>query len=165
MSGQDTKAGLSWRQLRDPWVFAATGFGCGFVPVAPGTVGSILGVAVWFFVLAAQGFYTRAAATLAAFFVGVLVVDRVVKRHRPGDAPAIVLDEIVGVWFALLFVPKSPVWIVAAFVLFRIADVAKPWPVSWADTRIKGGLGIMADDLIAGLMATVVIAVAWLAMP
>lgn len=164
MSNQDSQAGLSWRQLRDPWVFVATGFGCGFVPVAPGTVGSVLGVAAWFFVLAGQDFYTRAAAALAALFAGVLVVDRVVKRHRPGDAPAIVLDEIVGVWFALLFAPKSAVWIAAAFVLFRIADIAKPWPVSWADTRIKGGLGIMADDLIAGLMATVVIAVAWLAM-
>lgn len=164
MSNQDSQAGLSWHQLRDPWVFIATGFGCGFVPIAPGTVGSILGVAVWFFVLAGQDFYTRGAVALAAFFAGVLVVDRVVKRHRPGDAPAIVLDEIVGVWFALLFAPKSPTWIAAAFVLFRIADIAKPWPVSWAETRIKGGRGIMADDLIAGLMATVVIAVAWLAM-
>ena len=164
MSNRDSQAGLSWRQLRDPWVCVATGFGCGFVPVAPGTVGSLLGVAVWYFVLAGQDFYTRAAAALAAFLAGVLVVDRVVKRHRPGDAPAIVLDEIVGVWFALLFAPKSPAWVVAAFVLFRIADITKPWPVSWADTRIRGGLGIMADDLIAGLMATVVVAVAWLAL-
>lgn len=165
MGNRAGQAGLSWRQLRDPWVFVATGLGCGFVPVAPGTVGSILGVAAWWFVLAHQDIYTRSAAVLAAFFAGVLIVDRVVKRHRPGDAPAIVLDEIVGVWFALLFVPMSPVWVAAAFVLFRIADIAKPWPVSWADTRIKGGLGIMADDLIAGLTAGVVIALAGLAMP
>ena len=164
MGNRDRQAGLSWRHLRDPWVFVATGFGCGFVPVAPGTVGSILGVAVWWLFLADQDFYARAAVALAAVFAGVLVVDRVVKRHRPGDAPSIVLDEIVGVWFALLFAPKSPAWVAAAFVLFRIADIAKPWPVSWADTRVKGGLGIMGDDVIAGLMAGVVIAVAWFAM-
>lgn len=165
MGNRDSRAGLSWRQLRDPWAFVATGFGCGLVPVAPGTVGSVLGVAVWLFVLANQDAYTRAAAALAAFFAGVLIVDRVVKRHRLGDAPVIVLDEIVGVWFALLFVPMSPGWVAAAFVLFRIADVAKPWPVSWADSRVKGGLGIMGDDLIAGLMASVVIALAGFVMP
>lgn len=165
MGNRDGKTGLSWHQLRDPWAFVATGFGCGFVPVAPGTVGSALGVAVWLFVLADQDVYTRAAAALAAFFAGVLIVDRVIKRHRLGDAPAIVVDEIVGVWFALLFVPKSPAWVAAAFVLFRIVDIAKPWPVSWADTRVKGGLGIMSDDLVAGLIAGAVVAVAWLAMP
>ena len=164
MGNGDGHRGLCWRQLRDPWVFVATGFGCGFVPVAPGTVGSIVGVVVWLFVLADQDFYARAAAALAAFFAGVLIVDRVAKRHRPGDAPAIVLDEIVGVWFALLFAPKSPAWVAAGFVLFRIADIAKPWPVSWADTRVTGGLGIMADDLIAGLMATVVVSIVWLAV-
>ena len=165
MGDRDGQAGLSWRHLRDPRVLVATGFGCGFVPFAPGTVGSVVGAAVWWFVLADQGVYLRAVAALAAFFAGVLIVDRVVKRHRLGDAPAIVLDEIVGVWFALVFVPMSPVWLAAAFVLFRIADIAKPWPVSWADTRVKGGLGIMADDLIAGLMASVVIALAGFAMP
>ncbi|MDE0040055.1 MAG: phosphatidylglycerophosphatase A [Gammaproteobacteria bacterium] len=165
MGSRDGQTGFSWRQLGDPWVFVATGFGCGFVPVAPGTVGSALGVAIWWFVLSDQDVYTRAAAAFAAFFAGVLIVDRVVKRHRLGDAPAIVLDEIAGVWFALLFVPMSPLWATAAFVLFRIADIAKPWPVSWADTRVKGGLGIMADDLIAGLMASVVVGAAGLAMP
>ena len=165
MGNRNGPAGLSWRQLRDPWVFVATGFGCGFVPFAPGTAGSVLGAAVWWFVLADQGVYTRAAAALAASFAGVLIVGRVVKRHRLGDAPAIVLDEIVGVWVALLFAPKSLPWVAAGFVLFRIADIAKPWPVSWADTRVKGGPGVMADDLIAGLMVSVAVGVAGLAMP
>lgn len=165
MGNRDGQTGLSRRQLRDPWVFVATGFGCGFVPFAPGTVGSVVGAAVWWFVLADQDVYTRAAAALAALFAGVLIVDRVVKRHRLGDAPAIVLDEIVGVWFALLFVPMSPIWVAAAFVLFRIADITKPWPVSWADSRVTGGLGIMGDDLIAGLMASIVIALAGFVMP
>ena len=155
---------LSWRDLSDPRALVATGFGCGFVPAAPGTAGSLLGTVVWWFAFADLGFYVRAAAAFAAFFVSVLIVDGVVKRRRLGDEPAIVLDEIVGVWFALMFVPKSIPWVAMGFVLFRIADIAKPWPVSLIDTRVTGGLGVMADDLVAGLMATVVVSMAWLAV-
>ena len=142
----------------------ATGFGCGFAPVAPGTAGSLLGAVVWWFVFADLDFYLRAAGAFVAFIIGVLIVDGVVKRRRLGDDPAIVLDEIVGVWFALAFVPKSILWVATGFVLFRIADIAKPWPVSLIDTRVTGGLGVMADDLVAGLMAAVVVSMAWLAL-
>lgn len=164
MSTRNDPATLSWRDLRDPPTLLATGFGTGFAPTAPGTVGSLLGVGIWWFVFADLDFLLRAAAAFAVFFAGVLIVEGVVKRHNLGDEPAIVLDEIIGVWFALLFVPKSLPWVAAAFILFRIADIAKPWPVSWIDTRVTGGLGIMADDLIAGLMGTAVISVASLAI-
>ena len=142
----------------------STGFGCGLAPIAPGTVGSVLGALVWWFAFADLDYHLRATAAFAAFFAATWVVDRAVKRHGLGDEPAIVLDEIIGVWFASLFAPKSLPWLVGAVVLFRIADIAKPWPVSLIDTRVSGGLGIMADDLAAGLMATVVVA-AWLAIP
>ena len=142
----------------------ATGFGCGLAPIAPGTVGSLLGVVVWWFVLADLDHFTRTAAAFAAFFLGVWIIERLVGRYELGDEPAIVLDEIVGVWFALLFLPKSIPWVVAAFILFRIADIAKPWPVSWADSYVKGGLGIMLDDCIAGLMTAVVVSAAFLAL-
>ena len=134
----------------------ATGFGCGLAPVAPGTVGSILGAALWWFALADLDFYTRTAAAFAGFFLAVVIIERVVQRHGLGDEPAIVLDEVVGMWFALLYLPKSIWWVCVAFVLFRIADIAKPWPVSWADRRVEGGIGIVFDDVIAGLMALVV---------
>lgn len=152
-NGNDDPAALTWRQLRDPRVLLATGLGCGFAPVAPGTVGSVLGAVIWWFVFAELDYYVRVAASFAVFLLGVLVVDAAVKRYRLGDDRAIVLDEVVGMWFALLFMPKSIPWVAAAFVLFRIADIVKPWPASWVDTRVRGGLGIMADDLIAGLMA------------
>ena len=155
---------LSWRDLDDPRTLLATGFGCGFAPVAPGTAGSLAGAAIWWFVFADLDYLLRAASAFAVFFLGVLLVEGVVKRRNLGDDPAIVLDEIVGVWFALLFVPKSVPWVAAAFVLFRIADIAKPWPVSWIDTRVTGGLGVMADDLLAGLMAAAVVSVAWMAL-
>lgn len=161
MSTSNAPATLSWRDLRDPRTLLATGFGTGLAPAAPGTVGSLLGAAIWWFVFADLDFLLRAVSAFAVFFGGVLIVESVVKRHDLGDEPAIVLDEVVGVWFALLFMPKSLPWVAAAFILFRIADIAKPWPVSRIDTRVTGGLGIMADDLIAGLMTTAVALAAW----
>lgn len=102
----------------------------------------------------------QVAVALVAFGGGVVLVDRVVRRYGLGDAPAIVCDEIAGCWLALAVVPKSWPWVVAAFVLFRLGDVAKPWPVSWADRSVGGGLGIMLDDLIAGSLVAVLLAVA-----
>ncbi len=163
-NGNDTPVALTWRELRDPWVLLATGLGCGFAPVAPGTVGSMLGAVVWWFVFADLDYFLRAVGAFAVFFFGVLVVDGAAQRYGVGDDRAIVLDEVVGMWFALLLMPKSIPWVAAAFVLFRIADVLKPWPASWVDTRVTGGLGIMGDDLIAGIMASVVMALAGLAM-
>ena len=163
-NGNNQPAALSWRDLGDPRVLLATGFGCGLAPFAPGTVGSVLGAVIWWFVFADLDFYVRAIAAFAVLYASVLIVDSVLQRHGPGDHPTIVLDEVVGMWFALLFVPKSLLWAAAAFVLFRIADIVKPWPASRIDTRITGGIGIMADDLVAGLMATIVVAVAWYAV-
>ena len=141
-------------------MLAATGFGTGLSPVAPGTVGSVLAVLIWWFAIAPAQFLVQVAVALAAFGVGVLVVNRVVKRYELGDEPAIVWDEIAGCWLALAVVPKSLPWVVAAFALFRLADIAKPWPVSWADRSVKGGLGVMLDDLIAGVLVAALLAIA-----
>ena len=142
----------------------ATGFGCGLAPVAPGTVGSLLGAAIWWFALADLDFYTRSAVVSVGFLAATWMVERLVQRYDLGDEPAIVIDEVVGMWFAVLYLPKSILWLCVAFVLFRIADIAKPWPASWADRTVKGGLGIMLDDGIAGLMALVVALAAWYAL-
>ena len=146
--------------LLDPLALLATGFGTGLSPYAPGTVGSLLAVLIWWFAVAEFPLVARVAVALVAFGLGVLVVERVVRRHELGDAPAIVWDEIAGCWLALAVVPKSWPWVVAAFVLFRVADIAKPWPVSWADRSVGGGLGVMLDDLIAGGLVAALLAVA-----
>jgi phosphatidylglycerophosphatase A len=81
-----------------------------------------------------------------------------VRLHDPG---AFVFDEFVGQWTALLFVARGPWWaVLSAFALFRLFDVWKPFPVGWADRRLRGGLGVMADDVLAGLMAAAVLALA-----
>jgi phosphatidylglycerophosphatase A len=74
-----------------------------------------------------------------------------------GDASAFVLDEFVGQWVALLAAPKSLLAVVVGFALFRAFDVVKPWPVSWADRRLRGGLGVVVDDVLAGVLAAVVL--------
>ena len=153
---------MTARHLRDPLALVAAGFGCGLSPYAPGTVGTALGAILWWFLLAELDLLVRVGVVVGAFAAGVAIVDRVVQRHRLGDEPAIVLDEIVGCWVALLTVPKTLPWAVAALALFRLGDIVKPWPVSWADRTIKGGLGIMLDDLIAGAFVALLLLAAQL---
>ena len=92
-------------------------------------------------------------ATAAA----VWIVDRACRAAGGGDASAFVLDEFVGQWVALVAAPKSLLWVGAGFALFRIFDVVKPWPVSWADRRLAGGAGVVLDDVFAGVLAAVVL--------
>lgn len=148
---------LRLQHLHDPIVLAATGGGSGLVPIAPGTAGSAVGVALWWFLLADLGIAWQAGIVGAAFVLGVLAAEGAVQRYSLGDEPAIVVDEMVGCAVALLAVPKSWPWVLAAFVLFRVADIAKPWPIGWADRNVSGGLGIMLDDLLAGLLVAAIL--------
>ena len=171
------------RHLRDPWALIALGGGSGLVPFAPGTAGSLLAVALWWLLLADLHWLLQSAAALIAFGVGLLALNRVVKRYSTtgeplDDEPAFVIDEIVGCWVALASVPKSWPWIVAAFALFRLADILKPWPVSWADRSLahrpscenrsnspwQRALGIMLDDLLAGVLAAALLLAAQYAL-
>lgn len=154
----DREAKLTAGDLRDPLVLIATGAGCGLVPVAPGTVGSLVGTVIWWLGFAELGLFVRAAVACAAFAAATLVVQRLQARKAVGDSPAIVVDEIVGVWFALLAAPNSPYWVVAGFLVFRMLDIVKPWPISWADRNLKGGFGIVVDDVMAGIATTGILA-------
>ena len=136
------------------------GGGAGLAPFAPGTAGSLLAVALWWLLLADLAWFAQLGIAAAAFGVGALAAQRLVRRYRLGDEPGIVVDEIVGCWLALATAPKSLVWATAAFLLFRAGDILKPWPVSWADRNVKGGLGIMLDDAIVGIAVAIVLLLA-----
>jgi phosphatidylglycerophosphatase A len=130
-------------------------FGCGLSPWAPGTVGSIgslpLGLAIYW----AYGAITLAVCAVLMFFVGWAVA-HVHLKGDSGDAKDpqwIVVDEVVGQWIALAAMPLHPLSVLLALGLFRLFDITKPWPVSWADRSVGGALGIMLDDLLAGLYA------------
>ena len=147
---------LAPRDARSPAVLLATGFGAGFLPWMPGTWGALLGALVWWFTFAdaTAAAQLGAVAALAAF--SHLLLSGLCARRRVGDDPAIVIDEVCGVWVALLFMPRSLAALAVGFALFRLFDIAKPWPVSWGE-RVPGGLGVLLDDLIAGALALAVL--------
>jgi phosphatidylglycerophosphatase A len=140
------------------WI--AFGFGAGLSPMAPGTMGTLLAVPIYLLLANLPGLvYMLAVAALVA--VGVWACGKVVADSDDQDPPAIVWDEVVGFLVAMAAAPMiSLAWIIMGFLLFRLFDIYKPWPVSWAQQRFnRGGLGLIVDDLVAGAMAWVVLKV------
>lgn len=140
---------------RNPAQLLATGFGIGLLPVAPGTWASLAALPAAWLIAGAGGRAGLALAALAAFLVGVWAAGACVRQMGDGDPDPrrVVIDEIAGQWLTLLAVEPGLVHYAIGFVLFRAFDILKPWPVDWADRRIKGGLGIMLDDVLAAVYA------------
>ncbi len=141
---------LKLSNLRDPAVFWASGLGVGFARPAPGTWGSIFAVAIWWLLLSELGVAAQAAVIAIYLVSAVVACQRVCTRYGVDDASEMVADEVAGMWIALLTAPK--VWWIClvALALFRLMDVLKPGPVGWLDSRIKGGIGVILDDVVAG---------------
>lgn len=137
---------------RDPGHLLALGFGSGLSPVAPGTCGTFVGVGLYLLLarLGMPGFVIVVTLLAGA---GVWLCGRTARKLAVHDHPAIVWDEVVGYQVAMIGAPAGWVWILLGFGLFRLFDIAKPWPVSALDRGLRGGAGIMLDDLAAGLMA------------
>lgn len=140
---------LSPQLLRDPIHFCALGFGAGLSPWAPGTAGTLIAVpiVIW---LGSYGSHIHSAATVLLCLVGIFLCDASAKRLGVHDHPGIVWDEIAGFSITMLAVPHTWYWLLAGFVVFRFLDIVKPWPIREADHRLRGGLGIMLDDMMAG---------------
>ena len=142
----------------------AFGFGSGLAPKAPGTVGTLLGLPLfWLVMTAAPDFPNRLILLIAAFLLGVWACGRTGRALGVADHGGMVWDEIVAFALVLLFVPALPfppagwLWTTVAFALFRLFDILKPWPIRLADARLKNGFGVMFDDLLAALYAIAVI--------
>jgi phosphatidylglycerophosphatase A len=131
--------------------FLAFGFGSGLAPIAPGTAGSALGLLLFIPALYAP-LPVQLGIIFIGFVLGVWVSDRVAKHMEVKDPGGIVWDEFIGMWVTLLWLP-SLIWLLPAFLLFRLFDIWKPWPVRFADEKLSGGYGIMLDDVLAGLYA------------
>ena len=129
----------------------ATGLGSGYSPVAPGTAGSLVGLLL-FLPLAGRAFWIQLAAVVAVTILGVLAGGRLATMLGAKDPGMVVVDEVAGQWITFLALPMTPVTAVAGFLLFRVMDILKPWPAR-ALGRLPGGLGIMADDVAAGIYA------------
>ena len=151
--------------LRDPVHFVAFGFGAGLAPRAPGTFGSLVGVlAAWW--LLELPLVARVAVVAAVIGFGVWICGESARRLNRHDDQRIVFDEIAGVLLTSLAVAeKSIFWLALVFVSFRFFDILKPWPIRDVDHSLKGGLGIMLDDLIAALFAAAVVMTIRVALP
>jgi phosphatidylglycerophosphatase A len=137
---------------RDIAFWIASGAGSGLAPWAPGTVGSLAALLPWL-ALRELPALAYALLVLAAFALGVWASARRVHGAAAEDPGWIVIDEWVGMWIALFLAPAGWIWVLGGFALFRLFDILKPWPVSWADRELAGGLGVMTDDALAGLLA------------
>ena len=148
--------------LGHPAGWIACGLGSGLSPNAPGTAGSAAALIPWF-ALRELPWPLFALVVGLAFVLGVWASNIVIAKLRIEDPGVIVWDEFVGQWIALAPLPwftRDARWIIAAFLLFRVFDIWKPWPVSLADRQVKGGFGVMLDDVVAGVYAAIGIMIA-----
>jgi len=125
---------------------------CGFVPRAPGTVGSLAGVALFWAVRSAHSFWLEAVVLFAVVLVGVVAASEAESKYQHRDPGHIVIDEVAGMLLTLLAVPVGVGGVMIGFVVFRVFDIVKPFPARQAEA-LPGGWGVMVDDLVAGLYA------------
>lgn len=147
----------------DPAVLLATWFGSGLLPRAPGTWGSLAALPPAWFIHLSAGWAGLLAGVVIVFVIGIWAANGYMERFGGDDPSPVVIDEVAGQWLTL----AAAAWLTpygpdlahygVAFVMFRLADIFKPWPVSWADRAIKGGLGVMLDDILAGLYAALAV--------
>lgn len=164
MSAGEKNAAVSARQVfSSPAIFTAFGFGSGLFPKAPGTAGTL--VAIPFAVMLSKlPFWAEISVIIVMFAFGVWLCGHVADELGVHDHSGIVWDEIVGYLIAVLFVPHTPLWWLLGFAFFRFFDIVKPWPIREMDHRISGGLGIMLDDVVAGIFSAVCLALIALGM-
>lgn len=143
---------LQVSQLKHWSHWCAAGFGSGLAPKAPGTFGTLAALPIYWF-LADLELTAYIVALVVSFIIGVWFCEKTARDLGVHDHPGIVWDEFVGMWITMLLVPKTIMALLAGFILFRIFDILKPWPIRVVDKNVHGGFGIMIDDVIAGVFA------------
>ena len=149
--------------LSHPAYFCALGFGSGLAKKAPGTFGTLIGLPL-FWLIADLGLYSQFAIIAALFLIGIYFCEKTGQALGVSDHGSIVWDEIIAIMLVLTVTPYQWQWWLGAFLLFRLFDVWKPVPIRQCDAKIKGGLGVMLDDLLAAIYAMISLeALQWLA--
>jgi phosphatidylglycerophosphatase A len=151
---------MTWFNIRETLVrfscFVAFGFGAGFSKYAPGTCGTLVALPLYG-LMAPLSVRDYGLILFVAIGIGIWLCGIAERKTGIIDNPSIVWDEICGYLLTLWGVPKSWFWIAVGFIAFRLFDIWKPWPIYWLDKRVKGGLGIMLDDIIAAGYAWLVL--------
>ena len=138
---------------KNPIHLLAFGFGSGAAPKAPGTFGTLAGGILYLLLLAQLSVSYYLLVLLIATLAGIYICGKTASDIGVHDHGGIVWDEFVGMWITLLWVPAGWGWLAVGFLLFRLFDIVKPWPIRWLDQHVHGGWGIMLDDIVAGIMA------------
>jgi len=141
--------------LKNPVHFLAFGFGAGLSPKAPGTMGTLVALPVWWLLASGLPLWGYVVATLLVVAIGPWLCGQTAKDLGVHDHGGIVWDEIAGLLITLLALPVTGMTALLGFAAFRLFDILKPWPISWLDKNVGGGTGIMADDILAGVLAAV----------
>lgn len=158
MTKQDrNKDFKKYLKLTNPIHFLAVGLGSGLSPIMPGTMGSLMAILCWLLFNGLQPILYW-VLMVVAFIFGCFLCQKTSDDTHTHDSGHIVWDEFVGMWITLFFIPQvSILWVMIAFVAFRIFDMAKPWPIRWFDKRVPGGFGIMVDDVIAAIFSSITV--------
>lgn len=145
-------------RLYHPAHFLGFGFGSGLIPLMPGTMGSLAAIPL-LFGFVSLSITLQLATVLISFIVGIFICDKVSKDLGVHDHGSIVWDEVVGMLIVFIAVPLTWQNVLLGFILFRMFDILKPWPISFLDKHVHGGFGIMLDDVIAGIFAAILLQV------
>ncbi|HMT94288.1 phosphatidylglycerophosphatase A [uncultured Thiothrix sp.] len=141
--------------FQSPIHITAFGFGSGLAPFAPGTFGTLAAIPLYL-ILSLFPLWLYFVVIVIAAVVGIWICGESAKKLGVHDHEGIVWDEFVGFWITMFAAPSGLIWLIAGFVIFRIFDIWKPWPIYIVDDKVQGGFGIMLDDLMAGVYALIV---------
>ncbi len=145
--------------IKTPWQFFASGFGSGMSPVAPGTMGTLAAIPFWYIFATILPTWGYIGMLIITALVGIVICQKASDELGVHDHGGIVWDEFVGLWLTMLFAPVSWTAIILGFLIFRFFDVLKPWPIKVIDAQVGGGLGIMLDDILAGIFSLITLQV------
>ena len=140
--------------LKNPVHFLSLGFGSGLSPFAPGTMGTLAAVPLYL-LIQPLSLTIYLSITVLTLVLGFYLCGQTAKALGEHDHGGIVWDEIVGFFITMIAVPLDWKWILSGFILFRFFDIVKPWPIKWIDAKVSGGVGIMLDDVLAGIFALI----------
>ena len=138
------------------FLILATGFGVGYSPVAPGTLGTLVAIPIYYF-LSENPSPLYEITLIGFFFLSVWISENAEVFFRKKDDSRIVIDEMMGFLITMLWVPKTTLFIILGFILFRFFDILKPFPIRHLEKRLKGGFGVVLDDVMAGVYANVML--------
>ncbi len=157
---EDRIEGSGRRRSKGPAVLLATWFGAGYLPRFPGTWGSLAALPFAWAISFYGGWPALAAASVIVFAIGLWSAGVYIRGGNDQDPAQVVIDEVAGQWLTLIPAPLDPMFYLLGFLLFRLFDIFKPWPVSWAERSFPGAAGVMLDDVAAGIYAGVILAAA-----